>query len=139
MTEGLIQKVERHHLSDYQGDFLYLGAAMNKLSDEDSTRLPDPSHSQIRNSVTEFCVLPLGSQPVWDHSPLKTVVKGDQRVNKCGTPTLLCGAAGTGKKMLVHAICNETGANLFNLTPSNTEGKFPGKKGPNEMVYTCLR
>jgi hypothetical protein len=31
VTEGLIQKVERHHLSDYQGDFLYLGAAMNKL------------------------------------------------------------------------------------------------------------
>ena len=76
---------------------------------------------------------------MWDHSPLKTVVKGDQRVNKPGTPTLLCGAAGTGKKMLVHAICNETGANLFNLTPSNTEGKFPGKKGPNEMVYTCLK
>ena len=69
MTEGLIQKVERHHLSDYQGDFLYLGAAMNKLSDEDSTRLPDPSHSQIRGSVTEFCVLPLGSQPVWDPNP----------------------------------------------------------------------
>ena len=89
--------------------------------------------------MTEFCVLPLGSQAVWEHSPLKSVIKGDQRVNKCGTPTMLCGSMGTGKKMLVHAICNETGANLFNLTPSNTEGKFPGKKGPNEMIYTCLK
>lgn len=75
---------------------------------------------------------------MWDHSPLKTVVKGAERVNKCGTPTLLTGSAGTGKKMLVHAICNETGANLFNLTPSNTEGKYPGKKA-YELVHTTLK
>ena len=138
-----MQKVEKHHIKDYEGDFLYLGAAMNKLADPaqggDPSRLPDPSLSQIRNAVTEFCVLPLGSQPVWDHSPLKSIVDGDKYVNKVGTPTLLSGSPGTGKKMLVHAICNETGANLFNLTPSNTEGKYPGKKGPGLMVYTVLK
>jgi len=75
---------------------------------------------------------------VWDHSPLKSVLKGTERVNKCATPTLLTGSPGTGKKMLVHAVCNETGANLFNLTPSNTEGKYPGKKC-YEMVHTTLK
>ena len=133
-----MQKVEKHHLKDYDGSFLYLGAAMDKLSEQDPTRLLDPSLGQIRGAVTEFCVLPLGSQAVWDHSPLKSVVKGADRVNKPATPTLLCGSPGTGKKMLVHAICNETGANLFNLTPSNTEGKYPGKKA-YDMVYTVLK
>ena len=51
---------------------------------------------------------------------------------------MLTGAAGTGKKMLVNAIANETGANLFNLTPSNTDGKYPGKKA-YEMVHTVFK
>ena len=41
---------------------------MSKLADPtqggDASRLPDPALSQIRNAVAEFCVLPLGSQPV---------------------------------------------------------------------------
>ena len=40
--------------------------------------------------------------------------------------------------MLVHAICHATGANLFNLTPNNTEGKYPGKKA-YDMVYSVLK
>ena len=51
---------------------------------------------------------------------------------------LVVGAPGTGKKMLVNAVCNETGANLFNLTPSNTDGKYPGKKA-YEMVHTVFK
>lgn len=37
---------------------------------------------------------------------------------------MLAGPRGTGKKMLVHAICNETGANLFDLTAANIAGRF---------------
>jgi len=40
--------------------------------------------------------------------------------------------------MLVNAVCNETGANLFNLTPSNTDGKYPGKKA-YDMVHTVFK
>jgi len=36
---------------------------------------------------------------------------------------MLTGPRGTGKKMLVHAICNETGANLFDLTAANIAGR----------------
>lgn len=36
---------------------------------------------------------------------------------------MLAGPRGTGKKMLVHAICNETGANLFDLTAANIAGR----------------
>jgi SpoVK/Ycf46/Vps4 family AAA+-type ATPase len=38
----------------------------------------------------------------------------------------------------VHAVANETGANLFNLTPSNTDGKYPGKKA-YDMVHTVFK
>ena len=49
-------------ISDYVGSFLYLGAAMDKLAEAEPTKLPDPSCAQIRAAVTEYCVLPLGSQ-----------------------------------------------------------------------------
>jgi hypothetical protein len=31
--------------------------------------------------------------------------------------------------MLVHAICTELGATLFDITPANIAGKYPGKSG----------
>merc|ERR1712196_705267 len=59
-------------------------------------------------------------------------------MGKPGTPALLVGSPGTGKRMLVHSIAHECGANLFDLTPSNTEGKYPGKKA-YEMVHTTFK
>lgn len=41
--------------------------------------------------------------------------------------------------MLVHAICSETGANLFNLTAANIVGKYPGKSGLKMMVHLVLK
>lgn len=41
--------------------------------------------------------------------------------------------------MLAHAVASSCGANLFDLTPSNTEGKYPGKKGPGDLVHTVLK
>lgn len=52
---------------------------------------------------------------------------------------LLAGPSGVGKKMLVHAICSETGANLFNLTAANIAGKYPGKSGLKMMVHLVLK
>lgn len=52
---------------------------------------------------------------------------------------LLAGPSGVGKKMLVHAICSETGANLFNLSADNIAGKYPGKSGLQMMVHLVLK
>uniref|UniRef100_A0A8C3AYE7 Zgc:153738 n=1 Tax=Cyclopterus lumpus TaxID=8103 RepID=A0A8C3AYE7_CYCLU len=52
---------------------------------------------------------------------------------------LLAGPAGVGKKMLVHAICQETGANLFDLSPLNTAGKYPGKSGLAMMLHMVFK
>lgn len=37
--------------------------------------------------------------------------------------------------MLVHAICSELGAVLFDLTPANIAGKYPGKAGLTMLVH----
>lgn len=52
---------------------------------------------------------------------------------------LLAGPRGTGKKMLVHAICNETGANLFDLSPANLAGKYPGKDGLKMLMHLIFK
>ncbi|XP_059023615.1 dynein regulatory complex protein 11 isoform X2 [Mustela lutreola] len=52
---------------------------------------------------------------------------------------LLAGPSGVGKKMLVHAICTETGANLFNLSAANIAGKYPGKNGLQMMLHVVVK
>lgn len=72
------------------------------------------------------CSAPSGSAAVHEHAPL---VKS----------LLLAGPSGVGKKMLVHAICTETGANLFNLSAENIAGKYPGKSGLQMMLHVVLK
>ena len=44
-----------------------------------------------------------------------------------------------GKKMLVKAVCTETGANLFDLSPGNLQGKYPGKTGVQTLVHIVFK
>ena len=67
-----------------------------------------------------------GSPAVHENSPL---VKS----------MLLAGPRETGKKMLVHAICSETGANLFDLTATNIMGKYPGKDGLKMLMHMVYK
>lgn len=52
---------------------------------------------------------------------------------------LLAGPRGTGKKMLVQAICNETGANMFDLSATNIAGKYPGKDGLKMLMHLVFK
>ena len=52
---------------------------------------------------------------------------------------MLAGPRGTGKKMLVHSICTETGANLFDLTATNLAGKYPGKDGLKLLMHMIFK
>lgn len=52
---------------------------------------------------------------------------------------LLAGPRGTGKRSLVHAICTETGANLFDLTAANIAGKYPGKSGLQMLLHLIMK
>ncbi|NWW35546.1 DRC11 protein, partial [Panurus biarmicus] len=119
--EGLIIKVKNVNLSDYIGYYDCLRSILRETGAQ-----PMPSIPEVRQLVALYGILPLGSQTVHENAPL---VKS----------LLLAGPAGVGKKMLVHAICTETGANLFNLTPSNIAGKYPGREGLMMMLHMILK
>ncbi|KAL2302617.1 hypothetical protein Nmel_010046, partial [Mimus melanotis] len=119
--EGLLIQVNNVNLSDYIG---YYDCLRNIFRETGAQ--PMPSIPEVRQLVALYGILPLGSQTVHENAPL---VKS----------LLLAGPAGVGKKMLVHAICTETGANLFNLTPSNIAGKYPGRDALMMMLHMILK
>jgi SpoVK/Ycf46/Vps4 family AAA+-type ATPase len=82
----------------------------------------EPSAAQVRQAVTEYCVLPLGSQVIHDLAPHHNAV-------------LLYGFPKTGKTMLTHAVCNESGANLFNLSPAS----FNPTSGSQKLIQMVFR
>ena len=52
---------------------------------------------------------------------------------------LLVGPPGTGKTMLLNAICTELGAVLFDLTATNILGRYPGKSGLNMLLHLVIK
>ncbi|XP_058520250.1 dynein regulatory complex protein 11 [Ochotona princeps] len=121
VEEGVLIRTHQVRLSDYIGEYSYLGTTLRHVSRE-----PMPSPMDVRQLVTLYGILPLGSASVHEKAPL---VKS----------LLLAGPSGVGKKMLVHAICTETGANLFNLSPSNVAGKYPGKSGLQMLLHLVIK
>ncbi|NXG50851.1 DRC11 protein, partial [Psilopogon haemacephalus] len=119
--KGLLIKAKTVNLSDYVGKYSYLGSTLRQIDIE-----PMPSLADVRQLIALYGILPLGSQIVHEKAPLVKAL-------------LLAGPAGVGKKMLVHAICTETGANLFNLSASNIAGKYPGKAGLQMMLHMVLK
>ncbi|NXW03086.1 DRC11 protein, partial [Fregetta grallaria] len=121
VEEGLLIKAKTVNLSDYVGKYSYLGTTLRQVDIE-----PMPSLADVRQLIALYGILPLGSQTVHEKAPLVKAL-------------LLAGPAGVGKKMLVHAICTEAGANLFNLSASNVAGKYPGKSGLQMMLHMVLK
>ncbi|KAJ8301907.1 hypothetical protein KUTeg_020894 [Tegillarca granosa] len=121
VMKGIIVRCPNVKLSDYEGEYSYLGTTLRQANIE-----PMPSLSDVRRLVTEFGILPLGSPAVHEKAPLTKSI-------------ILTGPRGTGKKMLLHAICNETGANLFDLTPTNIQGLYPGKEGLKMLIHLVFK
>uniref|UniRef100_A0A8B9VMQ1 IQ motif containing with AAA domain 1 n=1 Tax=Anas zonorhyncha TaxID=75864 RepID=A0A8B9VMQ1_9AVES len=121
VEEGVLIKPKTVYLSDYVGEYSYLGTTLRQVDIE-----PVPSLADVRQLIALYGILPLGSQTVHEKAPLVKAL-------------LLAGPAGVGKKMLVDAICTETGANLFNLSASNIAGKYPGKSGLQMMLHMVLK
>ncbi|XP_057360971.1 IQ and AAA domain-containing protein 1-like [Manis pentadactyla] len=118
---GFVKKSEPVALKDYVGDCLYLGSTLNLAN-----KLPMPSLFDIRQNVALYGVLRLGSPDIHSMAPLIRSI-------------LLVGPSGMGKKMLVKAVCTETGANLFDLSPGNLQGKYSGRAGAQMVVHIVFK
>ncbi|KAI8424812.1 hypothetical protein MSG28_006744 [Choristoneura fumiferana] len=117
VSNGIIRPYPLMKIDDYVGEKSFVGAEWRKEGREPMQCLGD-----IRQLIKEYCILPLGSEHVRNHAPLIRSV-------------LISGPSGSGKKMLVHAICSEVGGVLFDLTPANIVGKYPGKTGLIMLIH----
>mmetsp|Transcript_153261 Transcript_153261/g.267789 ORF Transcript_153261/g.267789 Transcript_153261/m.267789 type:complete len:902 (-) Transcript_153261:616-3321(-) len=86
----------------------------------------EPSMSQVRQAVTEYGVLPLGSKVVHDLAPHHKSM-------------LLYGPASSGKTMLTHAIVTESGSNYFNLSPQNLQDKYNNAKAVQLLLHMIFK
>ncbi|XP_073964537.1 dynein regulatory complex protein 11-like [Choristoneura fumiferana] len=117
VSNGIIRPYPLMKIDDYVGEKSFIGAEWRKEGREPMQCLGD-----IRQLIKEYCILPLGSEHIRNHAPLIRSV-------------LISGPSGSGKKMLVHAICSEVGGVLFDLTPANIVGKYPGKTGLIMLIH----
>lgn len=111
IMNGIIKKHKHVPLRSYLGDRAY--AQRSGIS---------PTPGDIRQVIMEYCIIPLGSTVIHNFAP-------------CVKSLLLTGPKGSGKKTLVHAICTEVGGVLFDLSPANIVGKYPGKSGLIMLVH----
>ncbi|KAJ8688227.1 hypothetical protein QAD02_024022 [Eretmocerus hayati] len=111
LQQGIIKIYPEVRIESYRGQSSFANFELRQR-DKD----PLPCIGDIRQIVTEYCILPLGNVTLRELTPLIRSV-------------LIAGPEGSGKKMLVYAICTELGATLFDITPANIAGKYPGKSG----------
>ncbi|XP_047113172.1 dynein regulatory complex protein 11 [Schistocerca piceifrons] len=117
ITNGIIKKYPEIPLSSFHGEHSLAAHDLRKQGKD-----PPPSLGDVRQIIKEYCILPLGSNIIHQMAPL---VKS----------LMIVGPHGSGKDMLVHAICTEVGAVFFDLSPANIVGKYPGKSGLIMLVH----
>merc|ERR1711865_651626 len=124
----IVNNYRDRKISDLWGDFNYLGTVFQNADRRDKRgkwEPQDPSMAQIRQALTEYAILPLGS----------TQCKAKTQHIKS---LMLYGPKGAGKTLVAEAIANEIGAIFLNLSPSNLAGKFQGKTGPTKLMHMAF-
>eukprot|EP01135_Chromosphaera_perkinsii_P004720 Nk52_evm31s294 gene=Nk52_evmTU31s294 len=118
---GIVIDYEKTKLSDFKGQHSLLSTSIREARQNPDHSLPD-----VARILTEYCILPMVTEEVHETCPhIKSV--------------LLAGPTGVGKNMLLRALATELGANIFDLTPANTVGKYEGKSGITMMLHMVFK
>lgn len=118
---GIIKPAANVRLREFLGEFPLVSTSLREFEIPPVMSLYD-----VRRLITEYAIMPLGSPAVRELSPLFRSL-------------LIAGPTGSGKMMLVNAICTETGANLIDLTATNLMGKYPGKEGLKMLMHLVFK
>ncbi|XP_048264268.1 dynein regulatory complex protein 11 [Bombus terrestris] len=121
LTQGIIKLHKEIPLCNFKGEKSFINYNLREKRKD-----PLPALGDIRQLIAEYCILPLGNNTLRELTPLIRSV-------------LIAGPHGSGKKMLVNAICTELGATLFDITPANIAGKYPGKSGLIMLMHLILK
>ncbi|XP_060813459.1 dynein regulatory complex protein 11 [Bombus pascuorum] len=121
LTQGIIKLHKEIPLCNFKGERSFINYNLREKRKD-----PLPALGDIRQLIAEYCILPLGNNTLRELTPLIRSV-------------LIAGPHGSGKKMLVNAICTELGATLFDITPANIAGKYPGKSGLIMLMHLILK
>jgi ATP-dependent 26S proteasome regulatory subunit len=85
----------------------------------------DPSAFQLRKSVMEYCILPLGSNHI------NSNIQDDESVRSI----LFYGPEGSGKTHMVQTVASEIGAIVINLASSVIGSSFGGDEGAMKLIH----
>jgi hypothetical protein len=122
---GILKKIKPCYLSEFLGEYHYLGAMMRAHNPD----TPAPSAQMTRSLLVEHCILPLAATDIRQKAPETLVARS----------ILLFGPKGTGKSMLARAIATEAGATFFDISPKVIDGKFTvaqlGKLANSLLIY----
>ena len=124
----LVVRARPRTVNSLVGDFNYLGSVHHNADrkDEGAWEPQDPSIAQIRQSLTEYCILPNGSAEI------------KANTQKLVKSVMLYGPSGAGKTHAVEAVAHELGGLLIHLNPAKLKGQFGGKSGPTKLVHMVM-
>ncbi|XP_050535374.1 dynein regulatory complex protein 11 [Daktulosphaira vitifoliae] len=117
VMNGIIHKYPNVSLSSFKGGTSLVACDVMRWDYD-----PPPTLGDVRQAIRDNCILPMLSEEIHKASPLVRSV-------------LIAGVRGSGKHMLVNAVCTELGATLFDLTSANIVGKYPGKSGLTMLLH----
>ncbi|XP_043208792.1 dynein regulatory complex protein 11-like [Amphibalanus amphitrite] len=117
VENNVMKLIPEKRMSEFIG-YPQLTGSLQRLKSQEAR----PLLGDVRRVLTEYCIIPLGCASVHETAPLIKSV-------------LIAGPPGCGRKHLVHAICAESGAVLFDLSASNIAGRYPGKVGLTMLMH----
>mmetsp|Transcript_13262 Transcript_13262/g.28659 ORF Transcript_13262/g.28659 Transcript_13262/m.28659 type:complete len:571 (-) Transcript_13262:30-1742(-) len=128
VENGFVCTPDKMTLNDFIGGF---ENGPPKIPDMDKQErwIPDnPSAFQLRKTLMEYCILPLGSESIksniQDHENIRSI--------------LFYGPEGSGKTRMVQTIASEIGALLINLSSSTIGSSFGGKEGATKLIHMAF-
>lgn len=108
-------------MKDFVGDYSYANSDFRIRPGPPLD--PKPTVGEARQLVWTTCIFPLGTTCVNVPRPKAVALVGPRQ---------------SGKKLLVNAICNETKAVMFDLTPKNLVGKYQQKDEKRNLIQYVI-